>query len=590
MPPRGFSAKTEKPKNPKKIMARIIKYLAGYWLPITLLLLVTFASNIGNLLGPTFAGKAIGAASGKGQVDFDIVSRYAGYMLAAYLFSNFLSFFVNQGMMRLGRRIGNRMRKDVFDKLMALPVGYFDRHQAGDIISRVSYDIDVVTMCISTDLSQILTGIITVSGSFAMMCIISLPMAACLMGTIPAALMFTKHMGRKTRPLYAKRSAAYGKMNGYVEEMFSGQKTIQAYAYEDGVCRDFSEINRTAAEAYRMADSLGMTTGPTVNMLNNLSLSIIGIAGALLCLAGRVGIEQISSFVLYSRKFSGPINEISNILNEIYSALSAAERVFTLLDQTEEPADSPTASPLSQVRGKVEMRHIMFGYLPHKPVLHDLSLQVLPGQTVAIVGHTGAGKTTLVNLLMRFYDLDSGEILVDGHPLHTVTRASLRQAFSMVLQDTWVFQGSIFDNIVYGKQNATKDEVIRVAKAVHIHDRILQLPAGYDTIITEDGNNISKGEKQLLTIARAMLCDSPMLILDEATSNVDTHTEQLVQNAMQQLMFGKTSFVIAHRLSTVQFADHILVMEHGNVVEQGTHEELLSRRGTYYALYKAQFQ
>lgn len=590
MPPRGFSAKTEKPKNPKKIMVRIIKYLAGYWLPITLLLLVTFASNIGNLLGPTFAGKAIGAASGKGQVDFDIVSRYAGYMLAAYLFSNFLSFFVNQGMMRLGRRIGNRMRKDVFDKLMALPVGYFDRHQAGDIISRVSYDIDVVTMCISTDLSQILTGIITVSGSFAMMCIISLPMAACLMGTIPAALMFTKHMGRKTRPLYAKRSAAYGKMNGYVEEMFSGQKTIQAYAYEDGVCRDFSEINRTAAKAYHMADSLGMTTGPTVNMLNNLSLSIIGIAGALLCLAGRVGIEQISSFVLYSRKFSGPINEISNILNEIYSALSAAERVFTLLDQTEEPADSPTASPLSQVRGKVEMRHIMFGYLPHKPVLHDLSLQVLPGQTVAIVGHTGAGKTTLVNLLMRFYDLDSGEILVDGHPLHTVTRASLRQAFSMVLQDTWVFQGSIFDNIVYGKQNATKDEVIRVAKAVHIHDRILQLPAGYDTIITEDGNNISKGEKQLLTIARAMLCDSPMLILDEATSNVDTHTEQLVQNAMQQLMFGKTSFVIAHRLSTVQFADHILVMEHGNVVEQGTHEELLSRRGTYYALYKAQFQ
>lgn len=587
--PGKMNGKAEKPKDARKTLARISHYLARYRLPIALLLAGSFASNLGNLLGPTFAGKAIGAAVGKGNVDFATVGRYALYMLASYLCGNLLSFLVNQGMMRLGRRVANQMRKDVFDKLMALPVSYFDRHQSGDIISRVSYDIDVVATCISTDLAQILTGFITVAGSFVMMCLLSPVMVLCLVGTIPATILFTRSMSRRTRPLYSKRSAAYGRMNGYVEEMFSGQKTILAYAYEDGVCEDFSAINREAAEAYCAADSLGTMTGPTVNLFNNLGLSIIGIAGALLYMAGRTGMEQISSFVLYSRKFSGPINEISNILNEIYSALSAAERVFTMLDETEEPADAPGAQELAPVRGEVEMRSVRFGYLPGKPVLHNLSLHARPGQTIAIVGHTGAGKTTLINLLMRFYDLDSGAILMDGRPVETLTRDSVRRAYAMVLQDTWVFQGSVYANIAYGKQGATREEVIRAAKAAHIHDMILRLPNGYDTVITEDGSNISKGQKQLLTIARAMLCDSPMLILDEATSNVDTHTEQLVQQAMRALMRGRTSFVIAHRLSTIQNADLILVMEHGDVVEQGTHETLMARRGAYYALYTAQF-
>ncbi len=590
MPPRGFGGKKERPKNAKGTLLRILRYIMSYRYVMLVLLVCTLASNVGNLLGPSFAGKAIGAAVGKGQVDFDTVAYYAGCMLAAYLLSNLMSFLVNLGMMRMGRKVANRMRRDVFAKLMAMPVRYFDRNQAGDIISRVSFDIDVVTTSLSADLIQVLTSVVTVAGSFLMMCLISPVMVLCLCVTMPLAILFTRYMGKRTRPLYARRSAAYGRMNGYVEEMFSGQKTILAYAYEDDVCRDFSAINQEAADAYCAADTLGMTTGPTINMINNLGLSLIGMVGAILYLLGGAGMEQISAFVLYSRKLCGPINEIANIINEIYSALAAAERVFALLDQEEETADLPGAEALEEVEGEVEARHVNFGYLPGKTVLRDLNFRAEKGKTIAIVGHTGAGKTTIINLLMRFYDVDSGEIRVDGHEIRHLTRDSLRRAYAMVLQDTWVFGGTIFENIAYGKEGATREEVVAAARAARIHSYIMRLPQGYDTVISEDGGNISKGQKQLLTIARAMLYDTQMLILDEATSNVDTNTEQQVQRAMQELMKGKTSFVIAHRLSTIQHADKILVMEHGDVREQGTHEELMKKRGVYYRLYAAQFE
>ena len=501
-----------------------------------------------------------------------------------------LSFAVNIGMVRLSRRVAEQMRTDVFDKLMRLPVSYFDQNQTGDIISRVSYDVDVIATSLGTDIVQIMTSAVTIVGSFLMMCSISLPLVSCMLVTIPLSLFYTRRMAKKTRPLFARRSAAYGEMNGFVEEKFSGQKTILSYAYEDGVAREFDEINRQAADAYNQADNIGSQMGPSVSFINNFGLALIGLVGALLYAGGHVSLGNISSFVLYSRKFSGPINEIANIANEILSALSASERVFALLDAQEEPPDAANAYALTQVQGHVDMRDVAFGYVPGKIILKDLNLEAKPGQTIAIVGATGAGKTTIINLLMRFYDVNSGAIFVDGHEIRALTRDSLRRSYAMVLQDTWVFRGTIYENIAYGKEGATREEVEAAAKAAHIHNYIMRLPQGYDTVISEDGGNISKGQKQLLTIARAMLYDTSMLILDEATSNVDTNTEKQVQKAMRTLMQGRTSFVIAHRLSTIQNADNILVLDHGNVVEQGTHEELMARRGQYYQLYASQFE
>lgn len=583
-----------RPRDAKGALRRILRYLMEYRWWVLLFLACTLVSNIGNLLGPRFAGKAIGVVEtgyklGHGHVDMGAVGYYALLMLVCYVGGSVMSFLVSIGMMRVGRRVARNMRRDVFNKLMSLPVGYFDRHQAGDIISRVSYDVDVVCTSLSTDVIQVLTSTVTVVGSFAMMCAISVPLVLCMAATIPISILFTRYMGKKTRPLYARRSAAYGAMNGLAEEMFTGQRTILAYAQEDRVCEDFSRINRAAAEAYRDADGMGMTMGPTVGMISNFGLAAIGTGGSILYILGVVGLEQISSFVLYSRKFSGPINEISNIINEIFSALAASERVFRLLDEPEEVKDIYGAAELGDCKGSVRGEDVSFGYDPGKTILHHLSFEAKPGQTVAIVGPTGAGKTTIINLLMRFYDPEKGCIYVDGAENRAYTMDSLRRSYAMVLQETWVFRGTIFDNIAYGKEDATMDEVVAAARAAHIHSYIMRLPQGYHTVISEDGGNISKGQKQLLTIARAMLYDTHMLILDEATSNVDTNTERQVQKAIRSLMAGKTCFVIAHRLSTIQNADHILVVDHGDVVEQGTHEELMAQKGFYYGLYASQF-
>ena len=379
-------------------------------------------------------------------------------------------------------------------------------------------------------------------------------------------------------------------MNGFVEEMFSGQKSIVAYAYEDKVADKFDKINTEAADAYYDAAYHGMTMGPSVGLINNVGLSLTAMFGSVLFIRNMIDLGGISSFVLYSRKFSGPINEIANIMTEIYSALSAAERVFGLLNETEEVADKENARVLDHVEGNVEFKNVKFGYVKDKTIIHNLDMKADAGKLVAIVGPTGAGKTTIINLLMRFYDVDEGQILVDGSEIRDYTRESLRKAYAMVLQDTWVFKGTIFDNIAYGKENATMEEVVSAAKAAHIHPFIMRLPQGYQTVISEDGGNISKGQKQLLTIARAMLYNSKMLILDEATSNVDTSTERQIQKAMRELMKDKTCFVIAHRLSTIRNADMILVVDQGDVVEQGTHDSLMEKKGFYYKLYAAQFE
>ncbi len=583
---------SNKPKKGRRsALLRLIRYAKNYRVIIIISLALCLVSNIMALAGPALAGKAIAEAeAGVGNVNFQNVFYYVRWMLIVYITSSLLTLLINFLMMRVGRYIARQMRADVFDKLMKLPVKYFDQNAAGDIISHVSYDIDTACVSISTDLVQIMTSVITVVGSFAMMIYISPILSLTMLVTIPLSILYTKHMSNTTRPLYSKRSAAYGTMNGYAEELFSGQKTVQAYAKEKVYLKKFDERNADAANSYYRASYYSMTTGPTVGSINNLGLSLIGIFGALLYLHGFVTLEHISSFVLYSRKFSGPINEIANIANEIFSALSAANRVFDLLDEAEEIADAPDAKQLTDVRGDVEIKNVYFGYQPNHMIIKDFNLQADAGKMIAVVGSTGAGKTTVINLLMRFYDVDKGDIYVDGQNTNNLTRQSVRRAYAMVLQDTWLFSGTVHDNIAYGKEDATREEVVAAAKAANIHNYITRLPQGYDTVITEDGSNISKGQKQLLTIARAMLYDAKMLILDEATSNVDTNTERQIQAAMRELMSDKTCFVIAHRLSTIQNADKILVMEHGEIAEQGTHAELMQKHGLYYRMYASQFE
>ena len=590
MPPRNV-VNEQRPKDSRKALRRILSYVKEFRMLIVLAVIMSFTANILSLIGPSLAGKAINeAAAGAGKVDFSKVLHYVRLMLLFYVSSSLISMGISIMMTLVSRFTARKLRKECFEKLSRLPVSFFDKNRAGDIISRVSYDVDVVAASIQTDIVAIMTSSVTVLGSLFMMIRIAPALALIVLVTIPVSVSYTVFIKKKTRPLFIKRSKSYGFMNGFVEEMFSGEKTIQAYAYGDKVCERFAKVNGQAADAYYNADSKGVAIGPSMGMINNLSLGLIATLGSFLFMGGRVSLGQISSFILYSRKFSGPINEIANIMNEIFSALSASERIFNLLDEPEEVPDLPDATVLRDVEGDVQFDDVSFGYVPGKTILHNLSFNADRGKLIAIVGPTGAGKTTMINLLMRFYDCDSGMIRVDGKDELKYTRPSLRAAYAMVLQDTWLFRGTVYENIAYGSENATMDDVVRVAKKAHIHPFIMRLPNGYDTVISEDGGNISKGQKQLLTIARAMLYDSRMLILDEATSNVDTSTEREIQDAMLELMKGKTCFVIAHRLSTIRNADNILVLDHGDVVEQGTHRELMDKKGFYYRLYASQYE
>ena len=581
----------EKPRDRKKVLLRLWTYICQHkWMAFAAVLL-TVSSNFLALLGPMLSGKAIDAIGlEQGLVDFPTVFLYCGLMVLFYAISSLLSYILSILMIQLSQKIIYRMRQEVFDRLTELPVRYFDQHQTGDIVSRISYDIDTVNASLSNDLLQIAASVITVVGSLAMMLVISPVLVLVFAITIPMSVLFTRYMTRKVRPLFHKRSVKLGELNGFVEEIISGQKTTKAYHQEETMVSRFDVKNKEAVDAYYNADYYGSMTGPSVNFINNLSLAFISIFGALLFLFGGLPIGNLSSFVLYSRKFSGPINEMANIISELQSACAAAERVFRLIDEEPEPADAPDSKALDQVVGDVEMEHIHFGYEPQKTIIHDLSLHASPGSLVAIVGPTGAGKTTLINLLMRFYDPQSGEIRLDGNGIQSVTRKSLRLAYAMVLQDTWLFSGTIFENLAYGKKNARREDVEAAAKAARIHRYIMSLPKGYDTLLDDNGMNLSQGQKQLLTIARAMLLDAKMLILDEATSNVDTRTEIQIQAAMRTLMQDKTCFVIAHRLSTIQNADTILVVRDGDIVEQGKHEELMARQGFYAGLYNSQFQ
>lgn len=573
-----------------RILSRLWKYLYRYKWYGLLALVLSISSNLLALVGPLLSGNAIDAiGTTPGAVDFETVFYYCALMAAFYILSSILSYILSVLMIRLTQKVIFQMRSDVFNKLLDLPVRFFDSHQPGEIISRISYDIDTVNASLSNDLLQIFTSLFTVIGSLIMMIYISPVLVLVFAITVPTSILLTKYMTGKVRPLFRLRSAKLGELSGFVEEIITGQKTIKVYNQEKTIIRRFDEKNREAVDSYYRSEYYGSMTGPSVNLINNLSLALVSMFGALLYLFGRLTLGSLSSFVLYSRKFSGPINETANILSELQSSFAAAERVFRLIDEEPEPKDREDAVVLDNVRGEVRMENVSFSYTPEKPVIRDLNIKAEEGKLIAIVGQTGAGKTTIINLLMRFYDPDSGTISIDGKNIMDVTRESLRLSYSMVLQDTWLFYGTIYENIAYGKKGVSKADVIAAAKAARIHSYIMQLPAGYDTVLSDDGINISQGQKQLLTIARAMLLDSKMLILDEATSNVDTRTEQQIQKAMRELMRGRTCFVIAHRLSTIRNADIILVIKDGRIAEQGTHDELMALNGVYADMYNSQF-
>ena len=592
--------KSKVQKNKKGVFLRLGKYVLQQWPLFIFAVILTLLSNQLSLMGPKYSGAAIDAIEISGGVDFPTVYKNIAYMLICYVLSALLSYILSVVMIKLSQRIIYRMRKQVFEKLTTLPVNFFDTHATGDIISHLSYDIDTINSTLSHDLVQILTSIYTVIGSLIFMWHISKPMIIIFVLTVPISMLFTKYRSYIVRPLFKERAKMYGKLNGYAEEMLTGSRTISAYGTREVISSRFDEINDKAMDAFYKAEYNSALLFPTINLINNLSLTLVAIMGGILYMYSQNGtvlatsmffitLGGVAQFVQYSRKFAGPINEFSNILHEIQSALSAAERVFTILDEKAEKEDAPDAATLNDVIGNVELRDVSFGYTEDKTILKNVSVSAKKGKTVAIVGPTGAGKTTIINLLMRFYDQQIGEIIIDGIPSMSIKRSDLRLAFNMVLQDTWLFCGSIYDNIIYGREDATPEEVYEAAKSAKIHSYIMSLPDGYDTILSDDGINISKGQKQLITIARAFLSKAPILILDEATSNVDSRTEIQIQNAMTKLMENKTCFIIAHRLSTIQNADTILVVKDGTIIEQGNHDELIGKGGFYCSLYQSQF-
>lgn len=581
----------------KATFYRILEYLMQHRVQLFTVLTLSLLSNLLALAGPKLSGTAINLISDGGEsgtMDFPLIYKYAALLLVFYVASSVMSYIVNISMIRLSRKITYTLRRDTFNHLVKLPVSYFDNNTTGDILSRISYDIDTLNASLSNDMVQVLSSVVTITGSLIMM--LSLCPKLCLVFTvtIPLALVLASYLTKMVQPMFRSRSRAAGELNGYVEEMISGQKTLRAYTQEERVIGEMAVQNKRLVDAYFKTDYYATIMGPGTNATNNLALALVSIFGAILFLRGEIDIGGISAFVLYSRKFTGPIREVAEIYGELQSSLAAAERVFKVMDEEPEPADADHATVLpvkeGKVEGNVELQNVSFGYSKDKVILNNFSMKAPKGSLIAIVGPTGAGKTTFINLLMRFYDIDSGKILVDGIRSTDITRESLRLSYSMVLQDTWLFYGTIYENIAYGRPDATREEVIAAAKAARIHHYIESLPQGYDTLLIDDGTNISKGQKQLLTIARALLMKTPMLILDEATSNVDTRTEHQIQAAMRALMEDKTCFVVAHRLSTIRNADCILVVRDGNVVEQGNHEELMKLHGFYYEMHQAQYQ
>ncbi len=568
-------------------LSRRLLRLARPHLPLLLPAALCSLSAVAlNLYGPVLIGRAVDLIVGPGQVDFpgvaSLLARLGAVALAGALFQWLASLSVNQ----IACSVVKDLRSAVFAKVDTLPLSTLDRSPHGDLISRVAGDIDLISDGLIQGLSQLFTGTITILGTLGFMVSIYLPIALVVVVLTPLSLAMAAVVARYASSSFRQQAILRGELGGYVEELVSGMKVAKAFGYEERAQAGFDEINGRLYDAGFSAQFSSSITNPGTRFINNMIYAAVGLTGALAVLGGHMGIGQLSSFLSYANQYTKPFNEISGVAAELQTAVASARRVFALLDEPSAPPDAPGAKTLSHCAGAVTLRGLTFSYTPDRPLLRNVNLSAKPGERIAIVGPTGCGKTTLINLLMRFYDADSGSITVDGHPIDTLTRDGLRSLFGMVLQDTWLFSGTVGENIAYGRPDASQAEIEAAAKASYAHDFISRLPQGYNTPV---GNGLSQGQRQLLCIARVMLTRPPMLILDEATSSIDTYTEQQVQKAFQAMMEGRTSFVVAHRLSTIREADCILVMQDGEIVEQGSHEKLLALDGFYAQLYHSQF-
>lgn len=573
----------------RNVLVRLGRFLRPYGFQFLLLLVLLLAGNLLSLAAPLLSGRAVDAVGVRaGGVDFSGVFRNCAGMLGCYALSSLLNYFVSSRLIRTAQAVSHDLRKAAFDHMSDLPVDYFDTHPSGDLISRICYDVDTVNATLSTDLLQLGTSVFTVAGSFGMLLLLSPRLTLVFFVTVPLSVILTRFQMKRIHPLFRLRSKELGALNGFAEERMGCRRSIRTYGVEKEDLGLFDQRNDAASKAYYDADRASSSLGPSVNFVNNISLTFVSVFGALLYLGGGLSLGSLSSFVLYSRKFSGPIREAANLLAELQASAAAAERVMDLLDENPEPADPPEALSVEHLKGDIRFDHVTFGYDPARPVLRDFTAYIPAGSLAAVVGPTGAGKTTLVSLLLRFYRPQSGRIVIDGVPLDAYSRDGLRRRLALVLQDTWLFGGTIAENIAYGAPGASREQIVEAAKAARIHRFISSLPLGYDTVLTDEG--VSKGQKQLLAIARCLLTDADVVILDEATSNVDTETEGEISLAMERLRQGRTCFVIAHRLATIRGADRILVLDQGGAAEQGTHQQLLDAGGVYAQLYAAQFQ
>lgn len=568
---------------------RIFNYVGKYKVHLIAVVICAILGNTLFILSPLLTGKAIDNIIGVGKVDFQGLIPIIGILLVLYMISSFFQWLMSVISNVAANNTIHDIRKEAFDKLNTLPLQYFDSNPHGDIISRLTNDMEAISDGLFQGITQIISATVIIIGCFIFMLTISPIITLVVVLITPLCFFIASFIAKHSKRMYAAQSKTVGELNGYVEEIIGNSKVVKAFGFEQNTLERFKEMNGRLYTVGQKAQWYSSLTNPTTRLVNNIAYVSVTMLGGFMALAGRLSVGNIASFLTYSNQFAKPINEITSITSQIQSAIASAERVFALLDQEPEPEILKPEVNLENCKGAVTFKHINFSYRSEVPLILDFNLQVNKGQTIAIVGPTGAGKTTLVNLLMNFYQVNSGEIEIDGKNIYYINRDKLRKSFGMVLQESWLFSGTIAENIAYGKPEATREEIIAAAKASWAHSFIKRLPHGYDTHIDEDGGNLSQGQKQLLTIARVMIMNPPMLVLDEATSSIDTRTEINIQKAFHKMMEGRTSFVIAHRLSTIKEADVILVLQNGNIVEQGNHEELLNKKGFYHKLYYSQF-